>query len=557
MNKSTKPFFIQNSIHYHMKFPILFIVGLFAGSMVSAQDTPSKRGVNITSTFKPSLKEAAKINFNATPPLTDTTRPRLQYNIPNQNLNFTFQPGSLKPLALQVDTGGNWSNESYVKLGYGSLKSPYLQAGISFGNGKDAGLNIYAKHHSSKGKIPLQDYSNSSVDLNAFFKATQNTEWNLRFGGFQEVYNRYGFEPKTLVFPDDSIEVKYQTWRSRASFRNINKTEFGLSYAPEIRVDVFHDRLGNSESNSYLHLPLQKSIGQKFAVELAFTGSLSRYKPEDKATVNNNYYAFSPSFFFKQSNVNVQAGIRPSWDNGTFKLFPNVMMEFNARDLDFSFQVGWTGQMRNSGFQYQAGINPWIFAPETIYNTWVEERYAGIKGAIGDHFNYSAKVALNKLNNQPLFVNDTAFGKSFMTLKESELNVFNLGGELGYTVGEKFSVVSNLSLNQFKLKDHDKAWGLLPLEWKTTLKVQVLKDLYVNSTLFAFDGPWSLSKDGRKNLPAAMDMSAGVEFKVVKNIKLWAQFNNIFNKEYQRWNQYPVYGFNFLGGVVFSFAQIN
>jgi len=52
-----------------------------------------------------------------------------------------------------------------------------------------------------------------------------------------------------------------------------------------------------------------------------------------------------------------------------------------------------------------------------------------------------------------------------------------------------------------------------------------------------------------------MDLSAGLEFKIINNLKLWAQFNNMLNKEYQRWNQYPVYGFNFLGGVVFSFAQ--
>ncbi len=55
----------------------------------------------------------------------------------------------------------------------------------------------------------------------------------------------------------------------------------------------------------------------------------------------------------------------------------------------------------------------------------------------------------------------------------------------------------------------------------------------------------------------AMDVSAGLEFRIVKNIKLWAQFNNIFNKEYERWKQYQVYGFNFLGGVVFSFAKPN
>ena len=72
----------------------------------SAQDT-SKKTIEITSSFKPVLRNAAKINFNATPPVADTTRPRLQYNIPNQNLSLAFQPGSLKPLAMEVDSGGS------------------------------------------------------------------------------------------------------------------------------------------------------------------------------------------------------------------------------------------------------------------------------------------------------------------------------------------------------------------------------------------------------------------------------------------------------------------
>jgi hypothetical protein len=201
-------------------------------------------------------------------------------------------------------------------------------------------------------------------------------------------------------------------------------------------------------------------------------------------------------------------------------------------------------------------MNPWIWAPSTVGNTKIEERYLGLKGSVSDHFNFSAKASLNIFDNQPLFVNDTASGKSFRTLNESELKMYSIGGEMGYTVGEKFSLISNLSLNGFHLKDNAKAWGLLPLEWKTSMRAEVLKDLYVNTSLYIFDGPWSLTKQGKtNNLPMASDLSAGLEFKVYKNIKLWMQFNNIFNKEYQRWNQYPVYGFNFLGGIVFSFAQ--
>jgi hypothetical protein len=175
---------------------------------------------------------------------------------------------------------------------------------------------------------------------------------------------------------------------------------------------------------------------------------------------------------------------------------------------------------------------------------------------VGDHFTYSVKAGYTTFHNQPLFVNDTASGKSFLTVNEPKLEELAIGGELGYTVGEKFSLISNLSTNTYHTKTNAKPWGLIPVEWKTTMRLQVLKDLYINSTLYTFDGPWSLNKGKNKeNLPPATDLSAGLEFKVYRNIKLWMQFNNIFNKEYQRWNQYPVYGFNFLGGVVFSFAQ--
>lgn len=541
-----------------MKSFILTALILAIGISAMAQDSlRHKKEVNITSTFKPTLKDAAKINFNAAPPVTDTTRPRLQYNIPDQNLSLQFQPGSLKPLALQVDTANKWKNESYVKLGFGNLSTPFGQAGVSFGNGKDAGINIYAYHVSSKGKVPYQDYSNSAVDASAFLKTAKNLEWDARFGGYQETYKKYGFLPKTLKFPDDSLNVKYQTWRGRLSFHNISPTQFGLSYAPEIKIDVFNDQLHNSESNTYVNLPLEKTLGKTFAVDLAVAANLTRYSPNNKNAVVNNFVMISPSLLYKKPNVNIQAGFRPSWDNGNSTMLPNILAEINSTDNRFTFQLGWTGYLRNSGFQYEAEMNPWIWAPNTVYNTRVEERYAGFKGSVGDHFNYSAKIAFNILNNQPLFVNDTMSGKSFLVVNEPKLKDVNFGGELGYTVGEKFSLISNLSINQYTPQQNAKAWGLLPLEWKTDLRLEVLKDLYVNSTLYVFDGPWSLSKAGRTNLPVASDLSAGLEFKVYKNIKLWAQFNNIFNNQYQRWNQYPVYGFNLLGGVVFSFAQKN
>lgn len=535
---------------------------LFATSLVllglasSAQDTTSKK-VRITSSFKPVLKEAAKINFNASPAVSDTSKPRLQYNIPNQNLNLAFTPGGLRPLALAVDTGGRWKNESSLKAGVGNYATPFVQLGLSAGDGKNSGVNFYAQHASSKGNIQYQDYSNTNAELNGFFK-TGNTEWNARVGGALDKYKKYGFEPKTLAFPSDSINVTFHTYRARLALRNINRTDLGISYAPEISIDAFSDGLSNSESNSYINLPLQKTLGNSFEVDVAATANISTYSPRNKSSQTNNWFAISPSILYKTANINIQAGLRPAWDKKEPHLFPNLLAEVVSSDGRFSFQAGWTGYLRNAGYEYQASINPWIWAPQTVYNSSIEERYAGIKGSVGDHFSYSAKLAFNTIKNQPLFTNDTVNGgKSFMVINEPRMNVLNIGGELGYTVGETFSIISNFQVNQYSPKYATKAWGLLPDEWKTTLRLQVMKDLYVNSELYAFDGTWYQKKGGGYgSLGSAFDLSAGLEFKVYKNIKIWGQFNNMLNQQYQRWNQYPVYGFNFLAGVVLSFGQL-
>ena len=100
---------------------------------------------------------------------------------------------------------------------------------------------------------------------------------------------------------------------------------------------------------------------------------------------------------------------------------------------------------------------------------------------------------------------------------------------------------------------------MIPLEMNAGLRLQVIKDLWLKTDLFAWTGSQYRKQDGVDNakLNGAIDLNAGLEFRITKNINLWTQFNNITNKQYQRWNQYPVYGFNLLGGIVFSFDQKN
>ena len=210
-------------------YKVLFLgfgIGLVNTSFAQ-KDTTGKGGVTIVSSFKPVLREAAKINFNATPPSPDTTKAKLNYDIPNQNLVLGYQPGSLKPLALTIDSVEKFNNSSYIKAGFGSLRTPYIQAGVSLGDGETAGLNIYAKHVASESKRDFQKFSSTNIKLSGYFKSGNNLQWDAGLGMKRDRTYKYGYLPATLVFPADSLKQSFQTISGRVAFHNINKTEFG------------------------------------------------------------------------------------------------------------------------------------------------------------------------------------------------------------------------------------------------------------------------------------------------------------------------------------------
>jgi len=540
----------------------LLVVALCTGSLLlHAQDTSKRKSIDITSTFKPVLREASKINFNAAPPVVDTSKPRLTYKIPSQNLFFAYQPAELKPVALSIDSLNPWQYSNFIKVGIGNVHLPYIKAGFSFGDGKSTNFNVFAEHYTSNGNLKYQKNSHTSVGAAATYLSAKQHEWNGRIGFVSNDYFLYGYRPDTLDLEKDQLKQKFQTIEGAIHFRNTIPTEFGLSWHPSLRVNVFTDNKANkgSESNTVLDLPLEKTFGKLFAFNLGATADLTSYqiKSSAKKSRQNNLYYISPTLLLKTPNVYIHGGIRPSWDNKVFTMLPNVMVDITTNDQRFTFQLGWIGYYNKGSYQRFASINPWLAQPDSLFNTRVQERYAGFRGSVGDNFSYSAKVGFQQYRNMPLFVNDTIDGKTFLIQYEPKMEALQVHGEIEYTRGEKFSAFAGLNFNQFtKLEKEKKAWGLIPLELTAGVRWQLMKDLWLRADLWAWDGPQYRGKDGEAYKgETAFDFNAGAEFRITKNFNLWVQLNNIFNNKYERWHQYEVYGFNILGGITYSFNQ--
>lgn len=526
----------------------------------SAQDSTKRRTIEITSTFKPVLRESSKLNFQAAPVNADTTPPKLTYNIPAEHLLFKYQPVELKPVSLEADSSADWPYSNYIKVGIGNVHQPYVKAGFSFGNRENAFVNIFADHYTSKGDLAFQKNSLSKVGAALTYKTPRNLEWNAGLGFTSDDYYLYGFRPDTLKYTKNELKQRFQTIDGRVSLRNIVPTDFGLSFNPNARVSVFTDnhKPDASEANSVFNLPVQKNFGKSTAFNLGFTADLTNYRNKSlpKKTDNNNIYMIAPAVLLKTPNLFLQAGITPSWDNGNFHMLPNAMADITTDDQRFTLQLGWIGYYNKGSYQRFASINPWLARPDSLLNTRVQEGYVGFKGSIFDHISYSAKVGYQQHRNMPLFVNDNNDGKTFVILYEDKLNIFQTHAEAEYRVGEKFSAKGIFNWNIFNMHSQARAWGLIPIELNTNLRWQVMRDLFLRADLWMWDGARYRGKNGESlKGETGFDLNAGAEFRITKNFNVWLQMNNIMNNKYERWHQYEAFGFNILGGIVYSFNQ--
>src|SRR5687768_8101356 len=130
----------------------------------SSKDTLLKGAtIEILQSYKPEVKNTPKPEFATNLPPVDTTTPRLDYDVPQQSLSYTYSSTPLRPLALGSDSVENMF-ANYVKLGGGNLSTLYLDAGIGSFNSFNYESNLNVHHISQAGNIEFQKTSLSSLD---------------------------------------------------------------------------------------------------------------------------------------------------------------------------------------------------------------------------------------------------------------------------------------------------------------------------------------------------------------------------------------------------------
>ena len=521
-------------------------------------DTAKKQTIDITSSYKPVLRNAVKINFSASHLNADTIKPKMNYTVPSQNLFYAYQPISIRPLALQQDTNLYLGIRNYIKLGYGNYSTPYVNAGFSFGDGKKMLVNLYANYISSKGKIANQDYTQLQIKANAIFFTPKNEV----YVGAQLSQNNnylYGYNHSLYTFKKDSVRQQFQDLVLTGGVRNTTSGEYGISYNPNITVINFTNKNKVNESTVIANAPITKTFGDAFMLKIDAKADITSYTTKNLASnikFSNNVFQIAPSIAISSPRFSINAGIVPTWNNGVFVWLPNVFAEAQVKEKTFLIQAGWIGRYTKNTYRNLTALNPFLTTIPFQKNTKEIEYYGGIKATVGKHFSFNLKGGIVSFNDMPLFINDTATdNKAFNISNEKSVQSLRIHGDLSFINQDKFTLTAGLTFNGYTLlQSNAKAWNTVPMEITSSLRWWAFKQVLLKADLYAFSGGNYLTKGNKaQSFSGGTDISVGAEFKVNNRFSAWIDINNIANQKYQRWHAYEVYGLNVLGGIRVSF----
>jgi hypothetical protein len=534
-------------------FQYLFVFTIIFSLGGKAQTEGNGKTIDITSSFKPTLLPPKKIIPTASPATNTATKTALKYDVPATLLSFKYAPTTLKPLAFS-DTTRQQEDRGYVKAGFGNFSTPYVKAAINYGNGETVNGNLEGLFTSSKGKLAFQEFTKYGIKTNAILQVQENLSLQGRAGFSGQTLYQFGFRPDTLKPNRDSLRLNYNDIHLGASVGNSRANDFGVFFKADLDANFFSDNRNGNETSFAFDAPIQKEMSEQLTVEVGLRGLMSKVNMTDTSFANNLIMVQAVARLKLKENILLNAGLLPSWNNGNFNLLPIAVLEAYLPNSDVVFEAGITGGFVQNTWRSLVAFNPWIAQPNRITHSRNIEYSASVKGSLNKNWFFRIKAQVQKRFDVPLFINDSMDGRSFDIIWEPSMLITGGTGEITWQVGDKYLWNTQMTVRGFsQLKQASEAFGLLPFEIQSSFRGKIMEKLYGKIDFYHFGAPWRINNEKTDKGGGGLDMNLGAEFDIKKNLKLWLQFNNLFNDTYQRWNQYPVLGFQAIGGVIYKF----
>ncbi len=503
----------------------------------------------------------ANRNFEKVPPRPiEPIKPEITYEFSKLKFNTSDYNPQIRPLKLrQEEISKIYGN--YFSAGIGNYASPYLEAWFNSKRDKNKfyGTHVY---HQSYGKGPVYDQisgsTNSYISLfgKSYSKAlvtSGNVNYENRGGYF------YGYLPLTTA--DQSSERQsYNISSFGVGIENVKPSVF--NFGLNAGFSYLNDYYKAKESEVALNFKSDYAISEKSKIDFTSDYFLIARKDALRDAAPRHLLKIKPAYKFEAVDklwltIGINAAVENDMPGNSkpFHIYPNVSANYNLSESIDAYG-GITGDMDKVSLYTLSSENLWVNKNLDIFHTNRSiDFFGGLKGKLGRQVGFGTGVSFANLKGLYFYNNSIANRAKFDVIYDiGNTQRTNLFAELNFA---KSDVKMNLRADYF----HYSTDKLAVAYHRPTYRVNfnssysIYKKVLVNIDFIALGGVKAYNSETLKveELDGALDLNLKANYFVSKQFSVFLKFNNLLSNQYQVYLNYPVRGFQAMGGISWSF----
>ncbi len=572
---------------------LLFFGTQFVVAQDDKTDDIGTETVTVTKAYTPTVSDAFKIK--SVPNLNDSIvlqKQKIEYSIFSVPVASTFTPS--KGTASRVEkTPPPVLFNSFASAGGGNPANIMAQFYTSHEIDRESNYTIALDHNSSRGDIDgLQldnIFSNTNLDA-SFKKRDRDLDWGADIGVKHQLYNWYGL-PEGVYdqATADGIDERQNYFMAEAA-GHINVDDSFFKRA-DLKYRRFWDVVGSGENraifNTGFEFPLNEEyLGIKAKVDYVGgsfeNANVNNANNDAGIAYSNLQVGVNPSLTMLRDDLALNLGVNLVYgmdlenSEGNFYIYPAVTASYRLLEETVIAYGGVVGELRQNSYYDFVDENPFVSPTLTIAPTDSQyNAYIGLKGQLLPNLSYNIKGSYTAENNSPLFKLNPQnnfrddekgyyFGNSFEVFYD-DIKTIGIFGELNVDVNRNFTLGINAEVYDYNTETDNPAWNLPNLTGSLFMDYQIGEKWYMGANLFFVGEREDFStvvvqNVAQSDFPATLitldsyfDANAHVGHRLNDQLSIFVKAANIANNNYQRWANYPVQGFQVLGGATYKF----
>jgi hypothetical protein len=458
---------------------------------------------------------------------------------------------------------------SYLKMGVGNYNSPFAEFYINNLRSKDYVYGLYFKHFSARytaeglGFSAFSDNELKTYIKKYYKKHTLSADFNYN----RNVNHFYGYPDSLTKKFDESQAFRKQllnTLEGKLNLKSYYTDSNKINHDIKLNFYNITDNFSTSENNIYAEGFLNTYVNNEKLNALVAVDYYNTKSVRD--TTNNLIVRLNPYFEAGGKKWKVDVGLNLAADKFSdtttkFYFSPKLNIHYDIYNNFIIPYAGLNGGLQKNSFRSFVTTNPFIYSSQNYLNTFnLITVHTGIRGVLSSKTSYDTKVSYGTYKNMHFFLinYDDYFNNKFKVVYD-DADLLQVTGELKYQLKEKINVIARGNYYNYKLASNTKAWHRPDFDINLSGTYNLKNKIIAKLDVFYIGKQWALQsewKDGKSidkavQLDGFADINLGFEYRYSKMLSFFANFNNIGNVRYYRWDRYPTQRFNAMIGVTF------